>query len=425
LNQGIVSLMPRRGEFRSDETMVLAGTAMYGPSREYLVTRLDEVAHQHRSPPFGPAGEVIIGAGLHAGIIAAARVRAGYPKPIVLEDSAYAGGNFAMTNRPAFYLNSSNVPGLIGTPEYGEALNYLPGAPIQPSEFGFSDFQVNSDVGLAVKLMLARYARVFTSSRVVDVTPGSNGIAVSTAAGTLTAQRVYDARGLGDEIALATPNGRNLMTFRQFMRHADTPFPFRGMRRAAVIGGGAGGKVTVEALLGIGPMSAMETASLDFIQRVDWYGTGIPEYGSDWRLQSQRRYARIGTYLPERPDSPDYEPTRAVGNTRLTVIPGHGTPVVSTDNVLVNSQSYDTVIMTVGYRRPDLGPPSGEFSVFKDLAMRHEHYEIYRAGPAASLPFSESELAHKYATNPSNALSIFRMANRSAALGTSLAPVIM
>jgi hypothetical protein len=75
----------------------------------------------------GSDREVIIGAGFHAAVYAATRVLSGFPKPLVVERGHRAGGTFAMTDRPTFYLNSRNRPGGGGLAgDQGTSLNYLP-----------------------------------------------------------------------------------------------------------------------------------------------------------------------------------------------------------------------------------------------------------------------------------------------------------
>src|SRR5207248_8155169 len=109
----------------------------------------------------GTSREVVIGGGFHAAVYAATRVLSGYPKPLVLERNRRVGGTFAMTSRPTFYLNSRNRPGTAGLAgDQGASLNYLPGAPIPAANASIAEYQTNTDLAFAIRLVLAQFADV-------------------------------------------------------------------------------------------------------------------------------------------------------------------------------------------------------------------------------------------------------------------------
>src|SRR5262249_13927571 len=143
--------------------------------------------------------EVIIGSGFHAAVYAAIRVRSGHPRPLVLERGPRAGGTFAMTARPTFYLNSRNRagnPGLAGDQQ--AALNYLPGAPIQAANVGMREYQTNTEMAFVIRLALAQFADVVTNATVRAATRDGSGVQIEVAGRSpLSAGRVIDARGVG------------------------------------------------------------------------------------------------------------------------------------------------------------------------------------------------------------------------------------
>jgi hypothetical protein len=99
-------------------------------------------------------------------VYAAVRVLCGYPKPLVLERDERAGGTFAMTARPTFYLNSRNRGGGAGLAgDQKSSLNYLPGAPIQAANVSMMEYQTNTDMAFVIRLALAQFADVVTNAK--------------------------------------------------------------------------------------------------------------------------------------------------------------------------------------------------------------------------------------------------------------------
>jgi hypothetical protein len=173
--EGMRAMMQRETDFPSPSQARLTGIALDPRGREFAGEVLDAYwsDQTRRLDTLGSSStdrEVIIGSGVHAAVYAAVRVLSGYPKPLVLERNERAGGTFAMTARPVFYLNSRNRPGGAGQAgDQGASLNYLPGAPIQAADLSMAEYQTNADMAFVVRLALAQYADVVTDARVLSV----------------------------------------------------------------------------------------------------------------------------------------------------------------------------------------------------------------------------------------------------------------
>lgn len=416
--------MSRADKFNSVEQMELVAASLLPSTRMAIDRAICDCYKDGRQGIPPSADEVIIGGGLHAAIYCASRVARGFPKPVVLDTNPleYVGGTFAMTKAGGFYLNQLNRPGQIGLPYNMQALQYLPGAFIQPADISLAEYQPNSDLGYIVRLTLAMYGRVFGNCEVTEADISfSNSLLYTSTGYSIGAKRVIDARGLGNlPKGPVLPNGTSIMSFNQFMRRMDTPFPFQGMQRVAVIGGGDSGNVTVESLLGVGPTSGMSTASLDYVPVIEWYGTRLPQLCKDWRKTVRGRYARIGNYLPRRVSE---------RRPRVRTIPERARIVETADGVVVNGQTYDTAILATGTTRPILlGMSDGGFSTYElngyPIAQNYGGYNVYRIGPACDLDFTTSEFRNDVAALQANKVAIFRYASRTSALATSLPDVI-
>jgi hypothetical protein len=259
-SEGMRAMMQRAGEFDSPLAAKLTGIALDPPGRELADQTLDAYwSHDLRSQDvltYSPADrEVIIGSGFHAAVYAATRVRSGYPRPLVCERGQRAGGTFATTTRPTWYLNSRNRAGGAGLAgDQRASLNYLPGAPIQAANVSMVEYQPNTDMAFVIRLALAQFADVVTGAQVRSVASDGTGLEIEIQnRAPLRAGRLIDARGLGDPRDQDLTNGTTILTFPQFMARMAGMWPLRGVRRAAVIGGGDSAKCAVESLLGIAP----------------------------------------------------------------------------------------------------------------------------------------------------------------------------
>ena len=368
--------------------------------------------------------EVIIGSGFHAAVYAAVRVLSGYPRPLVLERDERAGGTFAMTARPTFHLNSRNRPGIGGLAgDQRASLNYLPGAPIQAANLSMAEYQTNTDMAFVVRLTLAQFADVVTNAEVLSVAgdaAGDTRLVIDVAdRGRVLAGRVIDARGVGDPADQNIANGTTILTFAQSMQRMARPWPLRGVRRVAVIGGGDSARCGVESFLGIAPQPFMAAAALDSIDLIDWYADQLPTTCEQWQRCIRGRYQAIGRYL--RPDR--------LGLRRLNVLSRRAQPIALPGLGLVGGRAYDLVLLCTGNRETTI--PGLDLDSFDEyatdttttadvVARKHYALPVFRVGPHARLPFTDLEREDGTADDAANAVSIFRTASKTAALAATL-----
>ncbi|WP_433221853.1 hypothetical protein ACQP00_21860 [Dactylosporangium sp. CS-047395] len=422
-NAGIQAMLEREPEFPNRLAAQLAGIAADPTARaladQYLDTSwADEERRQRLLQSSGSDREVIIGSGCHAAVYAAVRVLSGYPRPLVLERGRRAGGTFAMTGRPTFYLNSRNRAGIAGLAgDLGASLNFLPGAPVQAANFSMAEYQTNADLAFVIRLALAQYADVVTEADVRAVAGDGNGLEIGMQGRSpLFAQRVIDARGLGDPVDAGLANGTTVVTFPQFMQRMAGPWPLRGVRRAAVIGGGDAGKCTVESLLGIAPAPQLAAAALDWVERIDWYADSLPATCDDWRDDIRGRYQAIGPYL--RSDR--------YGVQRVFVQDRRATPIAVPGAALIEGRGYDLVVLCTGSAETlidGIGPGAFDLYTAADgapVARKAYGLPVFRVGPHARLPITVREEQNGVGDIDANAVSIFRLAAKTAALAATL-----
>ena len=424
--EGMRAMMQRQSEFASPLAAKLTGIVLDPYGREVADQVLDaswsdEPRQLDALASASIDREVIIGSGFHAAVYAAVRVLSGYPKPLVLERNDRAGGAFAMTARPTFYLNSRNRPGSAGLAgDQSASLNYLPGAPIQAANISMLEYQTNADMALVIRLALAQYAQVVTNTTVLSVTGDRTGVQIEIAnRDPLPAGRVIDARGLGDPGDRDVANGVTILTFPQFMQRMAGVWPLRGVRRVAVLGGGDSGKCAVESLLGIAPQPPMAAAALDSVDRIDLYADDLPTTCDGWQQLIRGRYQAIGRYL--RPDR--------LGMRRLAVVGRRARPVALPGTVLVEGRTYDLVIACTGNRETPIDGLNVsdfyEYTAADADAVAREHYDLpaFRVGPHASLPFTVREQEDGIADIRANAVSMWRTATKTATLAATLPAV--
>jgi hypothetical protein len=409
LNEGVMAMMERAPEMRSPLTALLAGIAAEPRARRLWEDSMDDMWAEE-SKGFVPKKtiypEVFIGAGMTGAVYCATRVANGQPAPLVLEQGERVGGSFAVSKTPSFYLNSRNRPGGLGIPGSQGALNFLPHAPVQPAELGYEEYQVNTDMAYAIR---AAYAH--TGAQVV-VNQGIYGLAIKETKvkrngresrdfhvevslrgrGSIKARRVIVGTGIGQpkENWYA---GERLLSFAQFMRRLDEPFPLRKMGRVAVIGAGDSGKVVIEALVGQGPARPMTVAALDYPTDIVWFGQTATTR-QDFEGCNRSRYRKLGTLFQGR----NFRNQRVLPRRDRveSVEPGF-------DCVLVDGQPFDQVIDCTGFYS------SGSIFGIKvddlfcwlssnetDQYARYVEDEygeprIFFVGPAARLPRSAAE----------------------------------
>lgn len=417
---GMRAMLQREAEFPSPTQAMLTGIALDPVGRQVAEQALDDYwSNDTRQSNFllgcEPDREIIIGSGFHAAVYAAARVRSAYPKPLVLERDDRPGGTFAMSTHPTFYLNSRNRPGDAGLAgDQQAALNHLPGAPIQAAAVSMREYQTNTDLALVIRWTLAQYAHVVPQARVLSVSPDGTGVEVELEGRvTLQGGRVIDARGLGDPVDDFRTNATTILTFAQFMARMATPWPLRGVHRAAVIGGGDSGKCAVESFLGIAPQPPLAAASLDSPERVDWYALDLPTNCQRWQQEVRGRYQAIGRHL---------QPGR-----RLRILPRYARPTALPGAALIDNRTYDLVVVCTGNRETTISGLDPAACVEyvgvggTALARRYTDVNAFRVGPHAALPFTDGEYADGLADIAGSAVALFRTAPKTAALAATLA----
>jgi hypothetical protein len=415
MNRGVVAMMERAESFTSPLTAMLAGIAADRLARRHVDDAM--TTHFALDPVDTKVDEVVVGAGLHAAIYCAVRVKMGGKRPLVIDVNDRVGGIFACSRGPSFFLNSRNRSGPLSVPGEEGALNYIPAGVLQPSDMSAAVWQPNDDMGWLIRLHLALFAQVLPSTRVVEVVNGSDGCVVRVENDTpsIAAKRVIVASGVGEPADTSVPR---VLTFPQFMARMDDPFPMRDMRRVAVLGAGDSGKVTIEALCGLGPAGHMSVASLDRPQ-VDWYGQATSTCSS-WELENRSRYKAIGKLI-------DPGSVRAP---RVRCFADKGMAEGSFESVYVNGTAYDYVIDCTGF--------SGQVSIVDDALTsaafepevvrstggralgRRMNQAVWTVGPAARLLAEGSKELSGQAAIPENATAIFRYADRTAALAMAL-----
>ena len=442
-NEGIEAMMGRESDFRSPLAALFAGIALVPQARTLWEDKLDKVWTRNAIPR-DRVEEVVVGSGIQAAIYVAMRVAMGHPAPLVIEKEDRAGGVFAMTRGPAFYLNSRNRPGDLGLPGRKGALNFLPGAILQPSDISGEEYMVNSDLAFIIRATLALSgARVVTGVEV-------GGVEQDTSIGCyyqdpdygrsrlpalylqdnrrVRANRIISATGIGDPNRAFSYSER-VLSFPDFMRRMDTPFPLQGLGKVAVIGAGDSGKVVIEALTGLGPARHMSVASLDWMDEIRWIGPGLQTSQTDWESCNRPRYKQIGTLLKSTNERPAR--VRAEDRRLDTFYVDDGF-----NNVLIEGVPYDTVIDCTGfYENRSVGNSDGYASGYarplstgyRSLARKRAQapYQVYLIGPCSQLDYESFDtlatpLRGDARQQRENRVAIYRFADRTAELAQSL-----
>lgn len=416
MGEVLEALTERESSFATPQEMVLAGIGMSPQARRHFNQALD--AHWAKPNVFVPAGEkLIVGSGVHAAIFASVYYRRTGRKPIVVEKNKRAGGSFAMTEGPAFYLNSRNRPGQLSIPgdEFG-ALNVLPGAPIQPSQISGSEYIANDVLAFVVRVSLLMNANVFTDIELTGVS-AANGISYRSGSRSRSnsvygASSIFVATGIGEpRKAFTSVESERYLSYVEFMKRMDSPYPLRDMKRVAVIGAGDGGKTVIEALTGQGPESSLSVASMDYPQIIDWFG--VPEdrrTRQTWEACNRSRYKGIGRLLPRENASQQFRVEPFAAPNYLDI--GY-------DSLRLNAMPYDYVIDASGYvDSPEIG---GVSTIDMDIArdgsngLGRKYRDTYVIGPAAKLPLDRMEPQVLNGIKE-NETSIFRYADKTARL---------
>ncbi len=420
----MVNALMQRGEMEPTRAL-MAGLAMDRVGRDLFEDALDSYARAYAGLP-NSCDEVIIGGGAHAAIWAATRRALGGPKPLVLDRNERFGGTFALSKQSTFFLNSRNRPGPLGAAGSRDALNVIPGAPMQPSDMSGSEYQANADLGLVVRCTLALNA-VVRKAKVEAVVRNGDRLVVLSDRGAVQAERVVIATGPGRTLGFlsASFDGERLLSFRQFIRRFDrSMFPLRGLGRVAVVGAGDSGRTVVEALTGYGPYMGGSVASLDYVPQIDWFGVDENMTKERWLECNRTRYKPLAALFPNK--------NQTVQNARVVPRERVDRVFVTPNDVQINGRAFDTVICCIGFSKDPLDRitvdasldylRSGIATDRPDKGVRlgksNDERSVVVIGPAADLPFEN-------ASDPppqieQNRVALFRLAPRTAALASLL-----
>lgn len=413
-NQGIREMMGRWTEFSSPHAALLAGIYMMPEARAEVDKAMDKAWASRSIRSLGSFDmgktEVVIGAGLQAAIYCAVRVRNGNPPPLVLEASTRVGGIFAISENPSFFLNSRNRPGSLGLPGSKDALNVLPGALVQPSDLGGDEYQTNSALAWVIRTTLSAYATVIPATEVTRV--GANGtLSLNGQAYEKPTKRTIVAAGVGPPKKLTSIASDRVMSFEQLMSRMDGVFPLRGMKRVAVIGDGDSGKTAIEALTGQGPTTAWSVASLDYPERITWYGPKLQTNKQDWDACNRSRYKAIGKLLPVKGDARASFRVQPILKKAQDVSPGY-------ECVYVDGEPYDYVIVCIGHIRPAKLQIAYDRKLIGERTVAGAYQSggrLYAIGPSVDFLYEPDSGGPK-----ENAVSLFLTAGRTAAFAASL-----
>ena len=169
----------------------------------------------------------------------------------------------------------------------------------------------------------------------------------------------------------------------------------------------------------------MSVAGLDWVEQVDWYGQEALSR-SEFESCARSRYAGLARYFPNDDGYYRIQPKpRAIGVIREDDLTYVTYKTVYGDRI---GGPYDMVINATGYEQDDslldsLGVVEWEeFRIRSDgeaIGLKLRGHEIYKVGPAANLPITETE---KFLVpvlgdpRTKNAVAIFRYAPKTAEL---------
>lgn len=441
LGEGVRYMTGRWSEFSSVTAAIMAGIYAVPEARWAFDEFLDTTWSANRFPSKRviDADEVVIGAGAQAATYACTRVRQGYPAPLILESQARAGGAFAVTKKPSFFMNSRNRPGPTGLPlDPGTALNVIPGGWVQLSDVTDAEFADNAAMAWVIKANLALSgAKVFLNYAISNANIRTENVGTyykadyrylikepgSRVRTSVRTRRILWATGLTNEKRMSSLKDPRYVTFMEFMRMMEQPFPLRGMKRVAVIGAGDSGRTAIEALTGKGPNAGMSVPALDWVQEIDWFGVPASCLTKNaWLQTSRTRYKAIAALLPDDNVMADirYKLSRVKALSKKLA----GEALMrSYGGIEIELKVYDVVIDCTGMSR--------SFGLFEDqyrsggesggrrLGLRNGGNEVYAIGPAANFELSNLE-RNRFGAISENSVALFRYGNRTAQLAQEL-----
>lgn len=322
--------------------------------------------------------EIVIGGGIHAAIYCANRPG---KKILVMEARESLGGVMEST-KPMFYLNSRNRPlNEYDIPGKQASLNHLPGCGFQAADVNGAEYQTNNVMSFvaAANIMLnSPYVLRAPVATVLRPKSGRFRYRLNTLDYVYYALKIIVATGIGPERRIP-----GTMSFRKFLAHMEqNRYPLRGVKRVAVIGAGNTGDVVVELLTGQGP-NAGWPGSLDYVERIDWFGAKSCFNAEDWYDDARPRYLKIGSMLGK----------RVFRSQRRVVSVKNQCVTASYDSNRMTTGPYDLIINCTGFKQNlsflDVFDPPSEYVYADELApvaRKIAGEEIYFIGPAAQLP---------------------------------------
>lgn len=420
-NPSISRMMTRVNDFSSPTAAYLSGVAADVVLRKAFTNMVDRMDTVPGSVAI--YNEIIIGGGVHSAIYSSSRTLNGRGRLAVLEQGGRVGGVFGWTDSPAFYLNSRNRSSAeAGVPGTEGELNKVINGPVQPSDLSAAEYQTNMEMCFAIRAALLRAARRSTA-RIESVRRTPEGLVqVAAVDGRIwMAKRVIIATGIGRPNKIRGSN----TDLRQFLINcSNEPFPLSGFKRVAVIGGGDSARVAIEYLLGQGPTQGSSVASVDKVERIDWYRSPY-DCREEMEEEERSRYKGIARFMKCASDDRAYviQPLRGV---RVT-------EVIQDDDKLGvlykggqrGRGDYDLVVNCTGFvNKVDELVQAPIETVFADgeaVARKALGAEIYIVGPAAELPFTrEEEQKVPIELGDANKVALWRYGPKTAKLAAIL-----
>lgn len=430
----LAARMSSNVEFRRFEERVGTLRALALTQRRALNDVMDEKAFEQRGGFLARTSAsfdtLIIGGGLHAAVYACNAA----VLPVVAERSRL-GGVFAISSKPAFRLNSRNRPD-DGTrlPGGDGSLNYIPGGDLQVADLSTDEYPTQDNFALAIKANLIEQAIPLPATRVRKVTLQNNGLQVVVASNGLLRylfpSQIIVATGIGDSTKLQPARiSSKVLTFERWLGSLnERSFPWKDVKRLAVIGANDSGKVVIEHALGQGP-SIVGSTNLDFVRHIDWYGQSS-YYQEEFEDCERSRYVGIGRYMPRVRDINHFVRVFPIG-VRATGISttqqGPRIRYLLGDNCRT-SAPYDLVVVCTGFKSSidDLFKPliprytSLTEPVFVEgelVARKYTGLSAYKVGPAADIPVDPFE---NLGGVPENTAAAFRYVEKTAKFARSM-----
>lgn len=316
-------------------------------------------------------------------------------------------------------------------------MNYIPGGNLQVADLSVDEYPTQDNFALAIKANLIEQAVPLPATEIREIRRRENiyaiGVVANGVPNSITTLRIIVATGIGESTKLTMDVGSDrsfnkVYTFERWLRRLSvTRFPWRNVKRLAVIGANDSGKVVIEHALGQGP-SAPGSANLDFVRQIDWYGQ-TSQYQETYEECERSRYVGIGRYMPRIRDDEHFVRVFPI-DARATGISTNekGPRIRYIAGGYRTSAPYDMVIVCTGFRSSidDLFKPlipryvpltEPVFVEGEMVARKYTGLNVYKVGPAADIPVADGE---NLGGVPENSAAAFRYVEKTAKLARSL-----